>query len=60
MVIRPAPITREFALGAIQRLEARKTGRPSFDAWIVYAIRQWRDFLDNPTTENPHVTTPRQ
>ena len=45
MIVRPSPPTREFALGAIARLEARRTGRPSFDAWIELAIRQWRDFL---------------
>jgi hypothetical protein len=39
------PYTKEYALAAIDRLNARRTGRDSFDAWIDYAIRQWRDYL---------------
>ena len=36
---------RAFALGAIDRLNAKRTGRASCDAWIDYAIGQWRAFL---------------
>jgi len=36
---------RAFALGAIGRLSAKRTGRASCDAWIGYALGQWRAFL---------------
>jgi hypothetical protein len=39
------PASRAFAARAIARLEAQRTGRDSFDAWINYTVRQWRDFL---------------
>ena len=30
---------------AIRRLEKRRTGRYSFDAWIDYAQNQWRTLI---------------
>lgn len=38
--------TVECARAAIQRLNARRLGRYSFDAWIDYAIRQWERLIE--------------
>jgi hypothetical protein len=38
--------TPEYARGAIERLNARRTGRASCDAWIDYAIRQWKPLVE--------------
>jgi hypothetical protein len=37
--------TVEYARAAIGRLNARRTGRWSFDCWIDAAIRQWEDLI---------------
>jgi hypothetical protein len=35
-----------FAMNAIKRLNTfYRTGRPNFDAWIDYAIRDWQKFI---------------
>ena len=34
-----------YAIAAIRRLNARRMGRYSFDAWIDYAIRDWHRFI---------------
>lgn len=47
---------RGFAIDAIGRLDARRSGRPSDDAWIDYAIGQWRAFLSDLARE-PRANT---
>ena len=47
---RPSPLVldaagRAYAAQCVANLNASRTGRPSDDAWIEYALRQWRDFL---------------
>jgi len=45
MINRPSPCTVEFALGAIDRLNARRIGHASFDAWINFAVRNWKEWI---------------
>jgi hypothetical protein len=36
----------EEALGAIERLNARRVGIASFDYWIDYAVRDWEKYIE--------------
>jgi hypothetical protein len=38
--------TIEEALGAIERLNARRVGIASFDYWIDYAVRDWNQYIN--------------
>ena len=47
---RPSPLvldasSRAFVAQCVANLNAKRTGRPSDDDWIEYALRQWRAFL---------------